>query len=121
MTVFKDSYGWYWAGTAIVKKGLFYQKPGARDPTTLYQISQEPLDHTDIRDFYEDDNGILWVATNGAGIFSLKPENRDSINFVKFNEDGLAPQLLNTLTIYAEPTGVIWFGGFFMILTPGEF
>ena len=111
-TSFKDSYGWHWIGTAMVKKGLFYQKPQAQQSTNFHQITQYPLDHSDVRDFFEDKEGVLWVATHGGGIYLLKPENRNSLYFEKFEADGAFPQLLNTLTICADQYGFLWFGGF---------
>ena len=111
--IFRDSFDWNWVGIGgIPQKGLFYQKPESKETTNFHQITQYPLDHTDIRDFYEDKKKVLWVATNGGGIYLLKPENRDSLNFEKFEEDGAIPLLLNTLTIYADQNGFLWFGGF---------
>ncbi|MCF8345692.1 MAG: response regulator [Bacteroidales bacterium] len=109
--MYKDSFGWYWIGTAIVNKGLFYQEPETDNAACFHQITQYPLEHTDIRDFYEDENKVLWVATNGGGIYLLKPENRDSLFFERFEEDRSIPLLLNTLTIHADQNGFLWFGG----------
>ncbi len=110
-TIIKDSFGWYWVGS-IVPNGLFYQRPDSKINTHFQQINKDPLNHTDIRDFHEDKNGILWVATNGAGIFILKPGNRDSLNFEKFKSSSNNVNLLNTLTIHEDQNGVLWFGGF---------
>lgn len=109
--IYGDSFGWHWAGTAVIKKGLFFQTPQTNNPLNFYQVTQDPLNHTDIRDFYEDRNGVLWVATNGSGIFLLKPENRNPVTFEKFDKKE-AETLLNTLSIHCDQNGALWFGGF---------
>ena len=110
-TIFRDSFGWCWAGTTLIKKGLFFQSHPTDNPLNFHQITQDPLNHTDIRDFYEDKEGVMWVATNGSGIFLLKPGNRDILAFEKFDKKG-AETLINTLSIHCDQNGVLWFGGF---------
>ncbi len=109
--VFKDSHDWYWVGASI-GTGLFYQTPETEKITEFHQIIQPPLEHIDIRDFYEDENGTLWIATNGEGLFLLPPENRDSLLFERFIPDADIGNVLgNTMAIFRDHQGDLWFGG----------
>jgi len=109
--VFKDSFGWQWVGTSV-PTGLFYQKPGNRIRTEFHPINQDPLEHIEIRSFYEDEDSTLWIATSGEGIYLLRPESRDSLFFEKLKPKADIGAMLNSiLAIYCDYQNNLWFGG----------
>lgn len=110
-SIFKDSYGWYWVGS-INNAGLLYCKPGSDKPVDFYGMDHPILGYMDIRDFHEDKNRNLWVASNGGGVFILRPADRDFLEFEKFiPEPEFENLFLNTLTIYSDNDSILWFGG----------
>lgn len=110
-SIFQDSFGWYWVGS-INNAGLLYCKPGLVKPVEFYGINHPVLGYMDIRDFHEDNNRNLWVVSNGGGIFILRPENRESLEFEKFIPGPEFENLfLNTLSIYSDNDSILWFGG----------
>ena len=110
-SIFKDSYGYIWAGSTI-PSGLFYHKPETMDSLVFQRVHQNPLEHIGVRDFYEDKNRVLWIATHGEGVFKLDPHKRDSLLFERFQpEVNIGNALLSTFTIYSDDDKTIWFGG----------
>ena len=71
------------------------------------------MQFNDIRDFWEQSDGTLWIAAAHDGLYFLKPENRDSLLFSKFNitsEDSTPINLHSVFALYEDGYGDLWMG-----------
>lgn len=98
-----------WVGS---QSGLF-----TYDPTTgnIVHYQHDPLDPSSLSEnkvtaLYEDDSGIIWIATNGGGLNKYAPaKNR----FHRYQADPLADQSLQKAPIGAllkDHAGRLWIG-----------
>lgn len=90
-----------WIGTG---NGQLNQFDPATETFTHYQISQ-----TKITEIYEADDGLLWLGTQGEGLFLFDPVSGAVVEQVR-NEPGnpgsLGADLVNH--IYQDRTGILW-------------
>ena len=108
--VMQDSLGMLWIGT---RSGL-----DRLDPTTgeFNHYQHDPGDPTSLSEnnyvwfIVEDDNGVLWFATNGGG---LNRFNRDTGTFTRYLHDPNDPQSLihnDVWEIVQNQDGMLWIG-----------
>ena len=90
-----------WAGTG---DGLLNQFDPATETFTHHRIG-----NTKITEIFADDNGILWLGTQGEGIFLFDPGSRQVVK--RFHQQagnpaGLSADLVNH--IYEDRSGALW-------------
>lgn len=106
--IHQDRYGFMWVGT---QDGL-----NRYDGYTFIQYRNErdnvnSLSNNYIWDIYEDDEGILWIATFGGGLNKINPLTGE-ITCFKFNPDDSTSFPSNRLfSITESPKGILWIGG----------
>ncbi|GEM_PF-3626955 len=82
--------------------------PGKRlAETTIYTL-EHGLCEDRVRDVFIADDGMLWLATDGAGLCRFDPESETFDNFSR--ADGLSAE--RVLSIVGGPDGSIWLGTF---------
>lgn len=99
--IFEDSKNQIWVGT---NRGGLYKYKEATDQFEF--ISS--LGKIDIRDISEDQNGFLWLASYGNGIFRLSPSKGSHVLYNSSNTAGFTSD--NTLSILALPDGDVLVG-----------
>jgi ligand-binding sensor domain-containing protein len=105
--VFQDSRGFIWLGT---QDGL-NRYDGRR--FVIYKSDPddpESLTAAHIYDIAEDDNGDLWIATEGGGFNHF---HRATETFTRYRYDPAQPHSLDTYDVYAVeigPDGMVWLG-----------
>lgn len=110
-TIYQDRNNEVWIGSGT---NLFKLTPRT---ATSFEIRQYTLDKgtpngTTITDILEDNNGHIWVTTDGDGLQLLLVEN-NSYRFInRRNEfrNSYPPTLLKTNCIYEDNKGNIWLG-----------
>ncbi len=110
--IIKDTYGWYWVGSTNIS-GLSYSKSFTENNMSFTKISSEPMEYNDIRDFWEDKSGNLWIAGGHSGIYILKNENRDSLVFSKYISkinDTTIIDLHSAFAFYGDKNDDLWIG-----------
>ncbi|MCB0018806.1 MAG: hypothetical protein KDE09_13535, partial [Anaerolineales bacterium] len=70
----------------------------------------EQLGSNDVRDVAEDIDGFIWVATD-SGVYRIDPAD-ESAEWVLFDTDNSGLPSRSISTIFPDPNGGIWFGGF---------
>jgi ligand-binding sensor domain-containing protein len=70
------------------------------------EISNSGLLNADIRDMIQTDDGNIWIATNGSGIFQWQTESKFVINYDE--EEGLTESALYTLA--EDSNKNLWIG-----------
>jgi len=108
--IFQDSYGFIWFYST---QGLFYID-------TLYPSEIRPKKfpikfeyHNHIRSICQDKHGNVWFASQGEGLFCLKPENRNTQTLEKIQHNPNNPNSLASNTVFSVCTdneGNLWVG-----------
>ncbi|MDH5609397.1 MAG: ATP-binding protein [Cyclobacteriaceae bacterium] len=107
-TLFKDSYGYLWAGTHgdgvyVIDKN---EKPKHFSTITTPKLANDII--YDIQEY----RGKIWLGTDGGGI-NILDHNPTSVEFVSYsskNPDGLPSNVVNVC--YLDPRGKLWVGTF---------
>jgi ligand-binding sensor domain-containing protein len=106
--IVQDRNGFMWFGT---QAGLS-RYDGYR--VTSFQhdpANPNSLSHNHVRDLYEADDGMIWIATEGGSINRLDP---DSLTFSHFAAPPGTPNTIvgdRHFTILQDSRGHLWFGG----------
>lgn len=88
---------WYGAGSALYRDGRL----------VFHELPNEPgagRDVSNFRDLTWDHEGSVWLATDGSGVYRLKP----SLFGVYREAEGLASRVV--LSVFADRAGSLWFG-----------
>ncbi|MCG8699459.1 MAG: SpoIIE family protein phosphatase [Bacteroidales bacterium] len=105
-TVFEDSKGRKWLGTAGGGLALFDEN---NNSITHYQVGMEG---DIVFSILEDDDGLLWMSTNN-GISSFNPLASTGEQFSNFTiDDGLQGSMYIINSAYKSPNGELFFGGY---------
>ena len=112
-SVFADKEGILWIATnngvnSFDKKRNIFKRY-QHDPKDIHSISSNMMDEWFGRNFAEDQEGNLWIATNG-GINKL---NRDRTAFTRYNHDSTAPHSLSSdliSSLFIDRSGILWAG-----------
>ena len=67
--------------------------------------TEDGLAHNIVRAIHHDQDGVMWFATFGGGVFRFKSQENEYINLTR--ADGLASNLVRS--IHCSPDGVMWF------------
>lgn len=105
--IFRDKQGLIWAASSVGEKSVV---------SDLDKIEILDLPSNDIRTFFEDKSGILWIGTVGKGIFKI---NRSIQQFRQIQN--LTDQF--AFTLEEDYSGKIWIGTYYggiNIFIPGE-
>lgn len=101
--------GKLWTGT---ENGLFALDPTLRKITRVNVESSKgkPMTDEHIYDILTDENGVMWLATNGRGIILFNPETLEIIRLrsEKNNQQSLSNDQVYSL--YQDKAGIIWVG-----------
>lgn len=71
------------------------------------------LQNERIRNFYKDNKGVIWVATFGSGIITVKKNDKDKFIFRNYRNNIFSKTSLNNnqvLCIFMNKEGMIYFG-----------
>jgi ligand-binding sensor domain-containing protein/signal transduction histidine kinase len=98
----EGSQGRLWVGT---DKGIFVLD---RETGEFVHYANDPNDKNSIGgdqifDIIEGEQGLLWVATAGGGLYFFEPAQK---HFVRIQQTNT-----NILRLYKDQTGIIWVGG----------
>ncbi len=103
-TMFKDSKNNIWIGTFFSGIDLYNHKTN-----TFNSIQINNARNQDVRCFFEDKSGFIWVGTN-TGIYIIDPDSHETIRHYS-NQDYLLPENL-VRSINQDNNGCIWVGTF---------
>ncbi len=91
---------------------VFDPKKIVTDPKAYhyYNGSNSSLGYFEIRDIYEDADGVVWLASAGGGVYKVKnPSQVDHLQFEQLTtQQGLADNTANA--IIADRQGRLWIG-----------
>ncbi|WP_372768463.1 EAL domain-containing protein [Pseudoalteromonas sp.] len=92
------------------EKGLYRFDPISLDLNLLAQFSQRhPLvSNNAIKDIFQDDSGLLWLASESKGVYYWHPDLQKFSSFSKASGVDLSNSVVNDF-IEVEP-GVLWIG-----------
>lgn len=112
--IYEDRAGALWIGTQNGLSRLIHTAEAIASFSFIrYQydpLNSNSLSHNDIRVLYEDENGTLWIGTNGGGLNLLDRERR---TFTRFQNDPHDPASIGYNQVYAiceDRSGLIWLG-----------
>jgi len=108
--IIEDHYGILWIGTF---SGLYIKNKNERIDSPAYIIGHDELSKAEIINIFEDKKQNLWISTRNSGLYCLKPENRSSMQFVRYIDDqhkqnGFLGNFITT--VYEDPKGTLWVG-----------
>lgn len=86
----------------IEKAAFVHYKYDANNPTSLSD--------NDVRAIYEDEDGVMWIGTDGGGLNRFGKETGE---FTHFKHDPQDPSSLSdnhVMTIYGDKSGALWIG-----------
>jgi len=103
-----DHYGMLWIGT---NAGVYIKNENIDSPAHI--IRHEVLNNAEIKSIFEDRKGNLWISTLNNGLYSLRPENRSSMDFINYRNDkddrnGFWGN--DGSAFYEDRKGTLWFG-----------
>ncbi|MFC2089123.1 two-component regulator propeller domain-containing protein, partial [Calditrichota bacterium] len=105
--ILQDNYGFMWIGT---EDGL-----NKFDGYKFTVYRHDPDDSSSLKSnwitsLYEDQAGVIWITTLGAGLFRF---DREKENFIHFKPPGLATTTINQVGKYQYGTqDILWIGGY---------
>ena len=112
-TVFVDSRNRVWVGTQHGLNLFDRDKQQFRRLMDARQFTQDAdaqtFSHNRINHIYEDSEGRIWVALDGAGVRIYPPDPGESFQ-VFYVGDTLVPQTRIVRKIYEDQNGDFWFG-----------
>ena len=100
-TILAGSYG----------NGLFYKSNSDEVFKPFKGFTNFALpENLNIQDILVDNNGRLWIATYGEGVYLLNYNSKSIQHFTANKEDPFALHYNDVLSLYEDYTGTIWFG-----------
>jgi len=105
--ILQDTYGFLWIGT---EDGL-----NKYDGYKFTVFRHDPDDSSSLKSnwitsLYEDQSGVLWITTLGAGLFRF---DRKKENFIHFKPPGLATTTIEQVVKYQNGTqDILWIAGY---------
>ena len=106
----EDKYGKVWVGSG---NGVYFTDINKKDiePFTWVDFPVLGMSHT--RSLCVDKSGALWVTTDRDGLFSLPPENRDSLQFINYIHNPKIEGSISSnivMSVYCSDNGILWIG-----------
>lgn len=98
-----------WAGSA---HGGLYKIDISEDTYKQFAPCGNPecISNRSIRSIYEDEDGMLWVATDGTGINVMDKKTEKVIKTIRRKENGKSLLSDNTFNIYRDNMNMMWIG-----------
>jgi signal transduction histidine kinase/DNA-binding response OmpR family regulator/streptogramin lyase len=106
LTVFQDRQWRIWAGT---ERGL-YRLNRRTNAFDLVELEVEGSVPPPVADIVQDDEGFVWLATNGEGLFRLDPSTGRTDQFAH-DPDRNSLSDDRVLTLALDHSGGVWVGG----------
>ena len=97
-------FGTWWGFNGFDRKSEKFVRFNANDS------SSKGLKNDYIWDLYADEKGMVWIATNGGGVFKFNPADT---TFQNFSDDAGNKQYISdkrVFTIFESKDGIMWFG-----------
>jgi PAS domain S-box-containing protein len=88
---------------ATIGNGLLRLRQGPLGPVEVFKSSEGLIDNA-IRDLFEDEEGNLWLGSNGSGLACLS-----NSSFITYGPGQGLPGF-NTISVFAQSNGRIWTG-----------
>jgi diguanylate cyclase (GGDEF)-like protein len=119
-SIFEDNNGVLWVGTYLggVNKLILhgsYGKNREKSPFIHYQtipFDNKSLSNNFVNTFLEDNNGILWIGTDGGGLNRVNPPKNKKLPLsffrIKKSANGLTDNVITAL--YQDSKNQIWLG-----------
>ncbi|SHE54615.1 Two component regulator propeller [Arenibacter palladensis] len=105
--VYIDSNNDFWIGNNLSNIILWTKKDNQFTPLSLVEGD------VPIRDFYQDKNGIVWVSTDGHGIFLFEKGNINPIqNILNDPFDPFSIPNDKPSVIYEDKNDILWIGSY---------
>jgi len=104
-SILSDSSGKLWIGSTV---GLYRFDP-VQNRYTLVRIKNSPDGQPGVTTTYLDQEGVLWVGTNGEGLFKINTKNK-SLKADSFNPGNLLNQNITVNGIIEDNKGLLWVG-----------
>ena len=73
-------------------------------------LDQSSLSSNEIPYIYTDNSGLFWVTTQGGGVNSFHPKQKQFRNYKPKQDDPLSLSGSNVTSVYEDKDGVIWIG-----------
>jgi len=109
--VIEDSYGFIWAGSFI---GPYYLDPNNKEGSSFTCVIRDTLlRDVFVRSVCEDRQGNVWFGTQGEGLFSLKPDKRNPIQFINYrHEPGDSTSISSNylMSVHVDKDNNLWIG-----------
>jgi len=108
--IIQDQFGILWVGS---NSGLYIKNRNKPIFSPAEIISHDVLSKADITMLFQDKKDNLWVSTRKNGLFCLRPDNRDSLIFIRYlnnqkDQNGFFGNFVSTA--YEDQNGTLWFG-----------
>ncbi|NBC82783.1 MAG: PAS domain-containing protein [Bacteroidetes bacterium] len=109
--LYTDSYGRVWCGGNGIGVGYF-DNNNTYYPVVLDTGETQSSGIYDVRGFIEDNEGIMWYITYGAGLFQIDPFSMQVVNNYKAEDNEVNNKLISNygLQIHCDNQGRIWIG-----------
>lgn len=106
----EDNHEIFWIGT---DQGLFYKKLEEGVLSPARSVRNEVLSEAAIIRIFEDSRSNLWISAKNLGLFCLREEDRDSMNFVQYlsgptGHNGYFDS--DFYAIHEDRNGILWLG-----------
>jgi ligand-binding sensor domain-containing protein/serine phosphatase RsbU (regulator of sigma subunit) len=103
----QDKEGIIWMGT--LEKGLFRYDPETKNLDAIPLINQDKVKTLWIRDFYEDGEGFLWIATTN-GLYRYHLRSKESIQYKYDPKNQLSIAENRIWSIFHDKYDMLWIG-----------
>ena len=110
VSIYEDSYGYFWVGTGYQGLDLFDPKTETFQHFTSDIDDPNSISSNNIRAIFEDSNKNLWIGTVGGG---LNHYNRTSKSFLSFKVDSTLSNCIGSnfiTSIDEDRNGNLWLG-----------
>lgn len=109
-SIIEDKAGNIWAG--IFQKGVIIipESPNNFRYMGYKSIRNNTIGAMPVTAVFKDQEGILWVGTDGDGIYGLGPDGRQIAHFEHTGQTNSVPSTI--LSIYEDSKGDLWIGSY---------
>ncbi len=112
-SIYCDAQGDLWVYSPASPQGVFYYNVSQQK---LFHITkgtgQKSLNNDVIRGVVQDDNGLIWLATDHGGVNILDKKDFTTKYLLNYEDDNYSIAQNSVNSMYKDNSGIIWLGTF---------